>query len=274
MDEKLTVCALMAIYDEDLERISLSINSLIHQTAPLAQYVFIVDRPGRYDEISNLIKKLMTDDDFDNTTLVENNKNIGLAASLNRGLDHVRTRYVLRMDADDESDRFRVEAQLRRLLEKSEYTFCFCNTVDDGCERGYFGKGQPGFKDTFFGDMNYFRHGTLLSYSSILKELQYNPRWSCEDFDLYIRAAIRGEKFILEKRALYKVSKLAKVSYRSVRERRLAYASRTIDQFLILLSHAEYTFRWQGFWVKLLRLIKRIPKAILIVAYYKCVKQS
>lgn len=58
---------------------------------------------------------------FKNSVLIKNEKNIHLAASLNRCLEFADTEYVARMDGDDTCSRYRFEKQIKFLDENVEY---------------------------------------------------------------------------------------------------------------------------------------------------------
>lgn len=56
--------------------------------------------------------------------ILENERNIGLAASLNKGIKGARGKYIARMDADDISRKDRFEKQIKVLEENPEYHVC------------------------------------------------------------------------------------------------------------------------------------------------------
>lgn len=56
--------------------------------------------------------------------IVQNEKNVGLAENLNRGLSHITTEYVARMDGDDIAEPFWLEKEVSVLDENPEIGIC------------------------------------------------------------------------------------------------------------------------------------------------------
>lgn len=101
---------LMSVYcGESCDSLYESLNSLCMQTDPDFCVVLVIDGPlesSHYEIIQNFVVRL-------NVKLVPLEKNVGLAAALNVGLEHVDTDWVARFDTDDICDPERVKVTKR-----------------------------------------------------------------------------------------------------------------------------------------------------------------
>lgn len=89
-----------------------AIESILNQT--YRNFVFLIINDGSTDQSEAIIKSY-TDERI---WYVKNEENLRLVASLNKGLDMITTKYMVRMDADDISDLTRLE-KLRDFMEKN-----------------------------------------------------------------------------------------------------------------------------------------------------------
>jgi glycosyltransferase involved in cell wall biosynthesis len=105
MEVKPKVSVVMSIYKEPLEWIKISIESILKQTYIDFEFIIINDCPDRYENSELLVTYSNLDSRI---RVIENESNIGLTRSLNKGLKFANGKYIARMDADDFSlpDRF------------------------------------------------------------------------------------------------------------------------------------------------------------------------
>ena len=92
------ISVLMCVYNEPLEWIMSSIDSILTQTFNNIEFVIINDYPER-EELNDLLLKIGRIDN--RVKIISNNENLGLTKSLNIGLDECKGKYIARMDADD-----------------------------------------------------------------------------------------------------------------------------------------------------------------------------
>ena len=83
-------------------------DSMLQQT--YRNFEFIIVDDGSTDETLSILREYEGEDE--RIILVVNDQNLGLAASLNRGIEKAQGELIVRMDADDESFPSRIEKQL------------------------------------------------------------------------------------------------------------------------------------------------------------------
>lgn len=132
------ISVVMAVYNEPLEWMKLSIESILNQSYRDYELIIVNDNPCRLEssvyltEISNR----------DNRIRVINNEiNIGLTKSLNKGLSIATGKYIARMDADDIALSMRFEKQVAYLDEHDD-VMVLGASVREIDERGNLGKNR------------------------------------------------------------------------------------------------------------------------------------
>ena len=145
--------------------------------------------------------------------VLRNGERLGLAASLNRGLDEARGRYVARLDADDVAFPRRLERQLQRMVSGSSIAVVGGSVLDiDASSRPGMLHVMPSgpvavrwaalFSSPFF-------HPSVLVDREVLErhELRYDPEYvESEDYDLWTRLLVHAEgDNLTEPLVLYRV---------------------------------------------------------------------
>jgi len=111
------VSVVMSVYNGE-RYVGLAIESILGQTFTDFELLIIDD--GSTDESVALIRGFRDS----RIRLLRNGKNLGLVASLNRGLDMARGAYVARMDADDISMPERLQRQVEFMEANPEVDIC------------------------------------------------------------------------------------------------------------------------------------------------------
>ena len=178
----------MAVYNGQ-EFICKSLESVLKQT--YGDFVFLIINDASTDETVSLIKAY----DDPRIRLENNAKNLGLAATLNRGLDMIDTEFAARMDCDDICHPRRFEWQVAFMEEHPT-----CGILGTWA-RSF---GLPGQRATLrYPELpdearvcQFFRspvaHPTIILRKALLDQhqLRYDPLFSrTEDFDLCVRAS-------------------------------------------------------------------------------------
>jgi len=101
------VAVLMAVYN-GADHIQTAINSILAQS--YLNFEFIILNDGSTDQTAEILNSI-----YDSRVRTIHQDNIGLAASLNRGISLTNCRYVARQDHDDISDIRRLEKQVKYL---------------------------------------------------------------------------------------------------------------------------------------------------------------
>lgn len=193
MRQDITISVIMGVYNSE-NTIANSIESIINQS--YTNFEFIICDDGSTDKTYDILlqyKQLYPD----KIILLKNNKNLGLAKTLNICLDLASGSYVARMDSDDISKNNRFEKQIEFAKKNPEFIIIGSNAIKFD-EKGVYGEiiypERPQRKDFLFN--NPFIHPTMLIRYDILKELNgYNESLyctRCEDYDLWLRMYSKG----------------------------------------------------------------------------------
>lgn len=100
----------MSVYNEPVEWMCQSIDSILNQTFSDFEFIIINDKPDRVEN-KQLLDEYASKDP--RIVIITNEQNIGLTKSLNKGLDIAAGEYIVRIDADDISLPERFEKQVR-----------------------------------------------------------------------------------------------------------------------------------------------------------------
>ncbi len=182
------VTVLMSVYNGErfLKR---AVDSILHQT--FGDFVFLIINDGSTDRTGEILEG------YADTRLrvVENDKNIGLTKSLNKGLKIAETEYVARMDADDVSHAERLEKQVKFLDENPDVGLLgtrYLKIDEEGREEGEIVVpiGRDNVKRMLL-VKNSFCHGSVLFRKSIVERAGfYNENISIsQDYDLWLRVS-------------------------------------------------------------------------------------
>lgn len=192
MNAKISV--LMSIYKEPIEWIEQSIRSILNQTYKNLEIVLISDNP----ESSELTDYLKWIEQNDSRVIVSlNGENIGLVASLNRGLKICTGEYVARMDADDISLPNRIEKQLAFMTERN-YDLVGCQFCVFNSDTDLYKSEAPIYNDACQTVLKYkscIAHPSWLVKKSVYDKLNgYRNIDACEDLDFLQRVVFTGYK--------------------------------------------------------------------------------
>ena len=93
--QKPLVSVIVAAYNAE-KFIGRCLRSLLHQTMPLDDYEIIVVNDGSSDRTSYALELF-----HEAICTITNEQNIGLPASINKGILNANGRYIVRVDSDD-----------------------------------------------------------------------------------------------------------------------------------------------------------------------------
>jgi len=187
------ITVIMSVFNEPLDWISGSIESILRQTFKDFEFIIINDNPNRKD-ISNLVSAYKSKDA--RILFIENEKNLGQAEARNRGLKIASGKYIAIMDADDISLPERLQRQYQ-FLENHNDIFLL------GCSAQIMDRnGQLREKAVKTGNHNdivknlltgrlAFYHPTIMFRN---EGLLYRGKFTCEDYDFYLTLLSQGKK--------------------------------------------------------------------------------
>lgn len=111
----------MSVYGEKEEWLRKAIDSILVQTYKNFEFIIILDKPEN-DSLRLILKEY---EQLDNRIILSmNEQNMGLAASLNKGIEIAKGDYLVRMDADDISLPKRIEILVAFMENHQEIGVC------------------------------------------------------------------------------------------------------------------------------------------------------
>lgn len=251
------VSVVMSAHNAELDMLRQSVQCILDQTFRDFEFVIVDDVNGEQSaEYLDSLTKLDS-----RVRLLRNPKNLGLTASLIRGIDASRGEYLARQDADDISRPERLELGVARLDSDRETVLLgswYSVTVPESGEvLHYHPPDDPAllFRQLYF--TNPFCHAAVLFRQSAYEQVGgYNQQFrTTQDLDLWFRLARVGRLGMVEKqlvirqlhsgslslsrRAWQQVSNSARIRWRE----RAAYTGRAVAPIVIAASayHAIMT---------------------------------
>ena len=175
-----------------------AMESVLNQTEQ--DFEFIIINDASTDDSKQVIEQF-TDPRI---RFINNDKNLGLAVSLNKGIRAARGKFVARMDGDDVSMPNRFEEQLKE-IKKADRKSIICSTCILIDEQGNkIGKWKDDSKYCTPAEIrkqlpnnNCIVHPSILVRRELLSEFFYDPeQQESEDYDLWLRMASDEVQFV------------------------------------------------------------------------------
>ncbi|BDX39591.1 glycosyl transferase [Tenuifilaceae bacterium CYCD] len=208
------ISVIMSVFNEPEVWLRESIESILNQTFNNFEFIIINDNPD--SETNKLILNEYKEKD-NRIAIINNEKNIGLTKSLNKGIDFAKGEYIVRMDADDYSFPYRLEFQYEFMQNNLNCVLC-----GSAAEFYYENKKNKKRKIYFLTDYqnikwamvfkNPILHPTVIMRMSVVK--QYNIKYNTEikysqDYDLWCKLINYGELRNLDRILIrYRISNL------------------------------------------------------------------
>jgi glycosyltransferase involved in cell wall biosynthesis len=186
METKPLVSVVMPAYNSE-KTIGRAIESILNQT--YTNFEFIIVDDGSTDRTLEIIKCYAKRDK--RIIVLNNEKNMKIVYSLNKGIEKARGEYIARMDSDDFSFPNRFEKQIKFLGKNPDVGVVGSNILlsKNGkifVERKYSPKDAVLRKKIFF--QSPFAHPSTMILKSALENYKYNERWIyIEDQDLWFK---------------------------------------------------------------------------------------
>lgn len=201
------ISVVMSVYAEKEDWLRKSITSILIQSYSNFEFIIILDNPQNLALLKILNEYKKKDSRI---IILINDKNRGLAYSLNRGIDLAKGEFIARMDGDDISASSRFKDQISFLNKNKNIDFLFTqiNFIDeDGTKTGETFSTEEEYshiQKTIFKGMLIMPHPSVMIRSKVLKELKYDVNCiRSQDLELWLRALSQGYEFqIIEKKLL------------------------------------------------------------------------
>lgn len=187
--DELTV--LMPVYNAE-KNVLKSINSILNQT--YIDFTFLIINDGSTDLSKEIINRV----NDERIIFIENEKNLGIVKTLNRGLEMIDSKYIVRMDADDISYPKRLEKQIKFMDDNSELAVSGTGALtfvgNNGKKRKRVLKTKPEeIRSELFFNTGLL-HPTVIMRNSVIKEenYRYNDKYkNSEDYGLWQEISIK-----------------------------------------------------------------------------------
>ena len=194
------ISIVMSTYNESEKELKEAIDSMLNQTMGDFEFIIVIDNPNndRHKEIlSNYEKK------DERIKILCNDSNIGLAKSLNIGIDFAKGKYIARMDADDISEPNRLEKELDFLENNTDIDILSTNKIDID-EFGNVVNIASSLPTNDKKIKRILKVTSVITHSAavfkkekIEKIGKYRPFFASQDYDLWLRASYYGLKFAI-----------------------------------------------------------------------------
>lgn len=194
------VSVLMPVYNAE-KYLAEAIDSIICQT--FVDWELLIINDGSTDSSKSIIET------YPDTRIryVENEKNLGLIETLNKGIQLCRGEYIARMDSDDIATPDRLEKQALFMDKHLEYVMCGSNATvidDNGKITGrIINPSSNVLLQISLLFTNPFVHPSMMVRKEVLENDSFDSKWlHIEDFELWTRLASKGKIANLEESLL------------------------------------------------------------------------
>lgn len=189
------ISVVMTTYKEKEEHLRKAIESILNQTFTEFEFIIILDNPTNQLH-KDIIEQYKVRDS--RIKFYINESNIGLALSLNKGIDIAKGKYIARMDADDVSMPNRFEKEYIYLEVHPEVSVVSSNAIDidenDNILR--YGSKLPKSKEIIDKVMRYsslvIHPSVMFRKNDIIKIGCYRNFVTAQDYDLWLRVISSG----------------------------------------------------------------------------------
>ncbi len=169
-----------------------SVDSILNQTYKNFELIVILEKSSEQIEIEKLLNKYSDK----RIIIMKNNKKLGLAKSLNIGLEKSKGKYIARMDSDDVSLENRLEIEYNYMEKHNDVDILATNAEYFGNVNGPWFNGNISFENLKSNLLisNPICHPTVMFRKSSIKKynLKYNSKYISEDYELWCDSISKG----------------------------------------------------------------------------------
>lgn len=205
------ISVIMSTYQEPLVWICQAVDSVLNQTYKNIEFIIVIDDPDNTQLIDYLTKRGRQDARI---TIRVNEKNIGLAASLNKAIELAKGEYIARMDADDISEQDRLACQMEYLiLHHLDLIGCNIRTIDESGKIIHDGESRFPLSDEaikkYLEIGNIIMHPTWLTKKTVFTNMgMYRNFPAAQDYEFLTRIALAGYRLgnVKEPKLRYRIN--------------------------------------------------------------------
>lgn len=187
------VTVIMSVYRESIEYFSEAVYSILNQDFEDFDFIIINDNP-KEQKYRDWISKANNN----KIRYYDNEKNIGLALTMNRAAKLSDSDYIARMDADDFAHRDRLSVEYE-IIRKHNADIVYCPAVVFDDKRGDYEKTEYYPEDCLGNILPFWNpliHSSVLMKRSKFLEIGgYNNYMAAQDYDLWLRMYAFGFVF-------------------------------------------------------------------------------
>lgn len=207
----------MSVHNEKEEHLKLAVDSICKQTYDNIEFIIIDDASN--DDCKAVLNSLLAK--WSNIRVLQNTMNMGLTASLNRGLSVARGEYIARMDADDFSTPERIAKQVAFMEKKSDIDICGTGVISFG-ETQVFMSPHSGLDNKKAQCMLFYT--STLCHPSVMMRKSFLDNYGLtydetvrkgQDFDMWERCSVHGRFAIMNDVLLYYRTHKAQISFQN-----------------------------------------------------------
>lgn len=190
------ISIVMPVLNGNPDHLKLAIDSMLQQS--MSNFEFIIVDDGSDSDTKQLLKSYQNQDD--RVRVITNERNIGIAKSLNYGISLAKGEFIARHDADDIAEMTRLELQLDMLKEDSVIVGCFTAVKHIDMQGNIISEFPVSEKsDTLEAELflnSRLCHPTMFMYKSVIDSVGGYPLTKyAQDYALYTELIRKGYEF-------------------------------------------------------------------------------
>ena len=204
MNNKPCVSVVMSVYNGE-KYLRESIESILNQT--FRNFEFIIIDDGSKDNSLKIVNEYKSKDE--RLILIQNEKNIGLPTSLNKGIKIAKGKYIARQDADDISVNYRLEIQHNHMEKYPNIDILGSDNYSIDVEDYIFSETTVDMfnvKKMLLSENYLFAHGSVIIRRDVFDDVGlYNQSFYYnQDLEYWMRCYLKGKRIERMSDLLYK----------------------------------------------------------------------
>jgi len=186
------VSVIMSAFKPSSDELHHTIESVLAQS--MTEFELIIIKDDELPTTLHLIKQWLLKDS--RVRMIDNEQNLGLIPSLNKGLDQAKASLIARIDIGDTWEHDKLERQNELFMKNSQLMVCGTNLIIVDQKQSplgshHFPLSDAEIKKWIFKGKNPFAHPSVMFRKT---DMRYNPNaLYCEDYELWCRYSILGE---------------------------------------------------------------------------------